>query len=321
MFELDKLDRKILLELDCNSRQSMSQLARRLRQARDTVEYRVQKLQQEGVITKFTAMVDPARLGFTVYNVYLRLAADKQERQRLLKSLQQHSAVSWIAECAGQWDLIFALAVRTKAEFYQAHTALLSEFSSIVLESTVHTVVDVWICAKDYVLNATSGRHVHFEQQADVLTIDSKDQLLLTLLMKDSRTSLTEAARLIKLSSEATARRIQRLEENRIIAGYRIEIDLERLNKQHFKAQIFFHRFTKEVEETFRRFCLEHPNITHYFQEIGPCPVELEMEVKSYARYHEILDQLRELSPGTVRNIHTILLRNTRSSWNWEKAG
>ena len=83
------------------------------------------------------------------------------------------------------------------------------------------------------------------------------------------------------------------------------------------QAQIFFNRFTTDSETVFREFCLDHPNITYYFQEIGPCPVEIEIEVKSYARYHEILDQLRELSPGTVRNIHSIMLRNTRSSWNW----
>ena len=316
-FELDKLDRKILLELDCDSRQSMSQLARHLRQARDTVEYRVQRLKQEGVITRFAAMVDPARLGYTVYNVYLRTAANLLERQKLLKTLQQHKAVNWIAECAGQWDLIFALAVKTKSEFYSAHTSLLSQFSSIVLESTVHTIVDVWICAKDYILNSSSGHHVRFQQQDKPQIIDATDQRLLTLLMKNARITLTEAAREIDLSTEATANRIQNLEKGGVIAGYRIDVNLDKLNKQHCKAQIFFNRFTTDSETVFREFCLDHPNITYYSQEIGPCPVEIEIEVKSYARYHEILDQLRELSPGTVRNIHSIMLRNTRSSWNW----
>ena len=42
------LDRRILYKLDCNSRQSLSELARSVRLGRDLVTYRIDRLRSEG---------------------------------------------------------------------------------------------------------------------------------------------------------------------------------------------------------------------------------------------------------------------------------
>ena len=54
MFELDNLDRKILYYLDLNSRQSVSDLSRRLKHGRDRIHYRIERLIKEEIIKKFS---------------------------------------------------------------------------------------------------------------------------------------------------------------------------------------------------------------------------------------------------------------------------
>ena len=58
MHKIDLKDRKILYELDLNCRQSNTQIGKKVGLKRDVVSYRINRLQEEGVIKNFwTALV------------------------------------------------------------------------------------------------------------------------------------------------------------------------------------------------------------------------------------------------------------------------
>jgi Lrp/AsnC family transcriptional regulator, leucine-responsive regulatory protein len=60
---------------------------------------------------------------------------------------------------------------------------------------------------------------------AEGTALDGTNRLLLTELQEDARLSLAELGRRVGLSSPAVAERIQRLEQEGVIRGYRTEID------------------------------------------------------------------------------------------------
>src|SRR4051794_37049777 len=62
----DDVDQRILAELRTDGRISMSALAERVGVSRATVYTRVENLLATGVITGFSARVDPARVGFGI---------------------------------------------------------------------------------------------------------------------------------------------------------------------------------------------------------------------------------------------------------------
>jgi len=57
------------------------------------------------------------------------------------------------------------------------------------------------------------------------LVTDSRNQKLLTALLKNPRASITELARRVGLSAPATRERLLRLEEAGVIKGWRVELD------------------------------------------------------------------------------------------------
>ena len=59
--------------------------------------------------------------------------------------------------------------------------------------------------------------------------LDRTDLLLLTELQRGARLTNAELAERVHLSPSACLRRVQRLERERVIAGYRAEVDPERL--------------------------------------------------------------------------------------------
>ncbi len=50
MIKIDLKDRKILYQLDLNSRQSLTQIGKNVGLKKDVVSYRIKRLQDEGVI-------------------------------------------------------------------------------------------------------------------------------------------------------------------------------------------------------------------------------------------------------------------------------
>jgi DNA-binding Lrp family transcriptional regulator len=108
--ELDDADRAIISALSTDGRLSMRALAEHIHLSRAGVYARVNRLEKLGVITGYTAVIEPTRLGYGVSAyIYLRIA------QQSWKSVQQRISeipeVEHAALISGDDDL--ALLVRT----------------------------------------------------------------------------------------------------------------------------------------------------------------------------------------------------------------
>lgn len=108
---LDDVDRAIVAALCEDGRMSMRALAARLHISRAGAYTRVQRLENVGVITGYTAQVDPQRYGYGVSAyVHLKIAqpAWKQLRTRLMTIAEvEHAAL-----VSGDSDIV--LLVRTR---------------------------------------------------------------------------------------------------------------------------------------------------------------------------------------------------------------
>lgn len=69
---LDAVDRELLRRLADGARVSMAELGRAVRMSRPSVAERLQRLEDRGVIRRFTVDVDPKSLGFAI-GAYIRV--------------------------------------------------------------------------------------------------------------------------------------------------------------------------------------------------------------------------------------------------------
>jgi len=63
---LDDIDRRILVELQDEGRVTMAELGRRVNLSAPAVGERVQRLEESGVITGYSAVVDPRAIGYPI---------------------------------------------------------------------------------------------------------------------------------------------------------------------------------------------------------------------------------------------------------------
>lgn len=111
MIELDDIDRRMIDELRRDGRRTIPSLAEAVGVSRATAYARFDRLVERGVITGFTATVDPAALGLGVAALVLVNVRQGNWRE-LQRQLRDLPGVEWLGVATGPFDFV----ILTRAE-------------------------------------------------------------------------------------------------------------------------------------------------------------------------------------------------------------
>lgn len=118
MIELDNIDRQLLGVLRSNARESVSAIAKRLKVSRATVQNRISKLEQSGIITGYTTLVSSASSeGVALVRALMSIEIISSSTPKLRQQLLAEPSVCAIHTTNGRWDVIIELQARSLDEF------------------------------------------------------------------------------------------------------------------------------------------------------------------------------------------------------------
>ena len=105
---IDVKDQKILKELKKNSRNSTKNIAKIIQIPRVTVHDRIQKMQEKGIIKKFSVNIDYKKIGLpTEVFVFVGFQPNVEVSQReLAKRIGKLKGVSEVHIISGEYDLL-----------------------------------------------------------------------------------------------------------------------------------------------------------------------------------------------------------------------
>ncbi len=102
---LDDVDRRIVAALIDDGRLSINELASRVGVSRATAYARLDRLRANGVITGFTAKVDPAKVGYGVAALIL-VNVEQNEWRAARDELLDLPGVEYLAFTSGGFDMV-----------------------------------------------------------------------------------------------------------------------------------------------------------------------------------------------------------------------
>jgi DNA-binding Lrp family transcriptional regulator len=108
---LDALDRQIVACLLSDARRSFRAMGEEVGLSAPAVKRRVDRLVDEGVIERFTAVVDPRRLGWTIEAVIEVFCADATSPERIRAALYDLPEVAAAYTVTGEADAVVHLQV------------------------------------------------------------------------------------------------------------------------------------------------------------------------------------------------------------------
>jgi Lrp/AsnC family transcriptional regulator for asnA, asnC and gidA len=105
---LDKLDWQILQAIQENSKQTYSEIGRKLGVAHSTVYDRIKKLEKSGIITGWTVDVDAEKLGINQIAAYMTVYTDPKESETVAKKLAESKEILEVSMSLSEELLILA---------------------------------------------------------------------------------------------------------------------------------------------------------------------------------------------------------------------
>lgn len=303
--KIDKIDRKILAELDKNCRIPSTQLAKKVGKSRQAVEYRINQLVGKGIIISFNASINPHKIGYKAYKIYVKLKNIPQEKEKLFNYLRNSGRVYWMGECSGSWDLIFSFFAKNDYEFFELKNEFISKFSRVIVNEEDGILIDV----KQYLKMYFTGKVEEPTMFAGEIVnnkLEKIDFAILGQVVNNGRISLVDLAKKVNSTEIIVKNKIKKLQEKGILIQFRIGVNLSKLGLELYKAIIRLDRYNKEDEKKLLAYISKLPNVQYFIRNISQ--IEPELVVSSYQEYYEIIENLKKEFPEVIHTIDTVLM-------------
>lgn len=131
---IDKLDQRLIQELQNDGRQSNTQLARTAGVSEGCVRNRIKDLQKKGVI-KIRAVVNPYEIGYGFISV-MALQVRMSELREVARMLAEKPNIYYLAFVAGRYDLLAIVLAKTPEELSSFIKEHVSSIPSIIRTET-----------------------------------------------------------------------------------------------------------------------------------------------------------------------------------------
>ncbi len=304
MVKIDLKDRKILYQLDLDCRQSNTQIGKKVGLKKDVVSYRVNKLQDEGVIKNFWTLIDTFRLGYNVFRVYINFQYVNSELKEDIIQYFVNYQNSWVvATVKSEIDLDVVIWVKDIFEFYQFWDKTLDLYEDYFEKYAISIYTQAIIYKKSYLLPGEqdgSTREMHrISCGGKPVEIDETDYKLLNELAVNARTPQLDLAEKLGCSSQSVNYRIKNLVKSGVIKAFRVNIDLSKLDLRSYKVDIYLkdHKLKKPILDYLK----EKPYIEYMNFAIGWADLEPEFVVKNFDELLKILDEINKDFSGAIK--------------------
>ena len=310
--DIDDFDRHLLFELDKDCRQSTGQLAGRLGKSRQTVEYRIKRLQESKVLLGFNATFNTSKMGYHLYKFQLKLRDFPEETERLINYLNQSGRTYWVGRSSGTWDLLFSVFYQRKKELIEIMNDLTLKFPRNIVEITGHPIVEIQQFPKMYLTRQIEAPREHTGEEVFDSELDAIDYGLIAELVRNARASIKQLAETLGVAPNIVRRKMQRLEESGVIVQYRISVDHRLLGFDFYKVIFGLNGYTADEHDRFYAYISNIPEVQFYVRNFWS--VELELMANSFEYYQSLIDDLKRAFPRMLGEYDTVLL--STDEWN-----
>lgn len=311
VYGLDKIDKRILYELDKNCRISDNQLAKAVNRSREAVRNRIRKLTDDGVIQGFITSINPSKLGYMFFKLYFQLVNNPKERERFYEYVKKLPGLYWFGGNDGTWDLHGTFYAKNVKEFNKLKNALYSEFKHIIIKRDIGTLVNVRQYSKKYLIEDLKERPEPAIFADDVINneLDELDKKILNIIVQNARISLVELSQKTNSTVDIVRNRMKKMEEKEIIMQYRVAINHSKIGYTMFKAFVYFNNLSEENEAKLLEYAKQHTKIVYLIRQLSSWDIELEIMARNYEEFIEIMNGIRSKFLESLRNYEFALMR------------
>ncbi len=208
---LDELDLRLIGELERDGRQSVSELAGRLRMSWSTIADRLERLQQEKII-RFLTLIDPLAIGHTK-QVLVAINAPPSRIDSVARRLADIREVYHVSIHTGRYDIFASVSLPEAVDLWDFVSSSLAPIKDITRAETM-----VSLKVAKFSLSLLANRSIAAGRSEPLQRgLDGLDYRLLGQLRASPRSAYTSLAASAGCSKATARRRIERLIDDQVL--------------------------------------------------------------------------------------------------------
>jgi Lrp/AsnC family transcriptional regulator, leucine-responsive regulatory protein len=292
---LDVKNRKLLYELECNSRKPASLLAKKIGLSKAAVIYRMQQLEKNGIIEGYRAYIDFGKLGYTNIRLLLNLQrAPPEKEEEILNYLKTQEIVKSLFFMEGFYNVSLNLVTKDIIQVHLLWQNIRKKFLNYLGERSMSILVGQKYFTRAYLLENPKNK-ISIDQSSPpkLVSHDSLDLKIINSLASNARIPLIDIARKNGVTVKTAIKRIKILEQNKIIVRYGLLLDGEKIGYQRFRIHGTLMSMNENKIKEFSQFCTEHPNIVLEDEFLGGDDFEMELNVKGISQLRSLVSEFK----------------------------
>ena len=316
--KLNLTDKKILYELDFNSRNPVTVIAKKLKISRDVVTYRMKGFVEKGIIQKYHTIIDIAKLGYTAHKYFIRFQSITEEKEKeFIEYVKNHPDIIYSASYDGKFDSVISIWARSVENLSESLREISEKFGSFLGEGEIATIIKGEYSVRNYLIaDKKYTKRYFFGSAPQPIKIDDTNKKILIELGKDARITSVEIAKKLDISADAVYQRIDKLEKSGIIQNYNIVPNEEKYPFIHYKLLVSLHNLNKNKKEQLEEYCRQHKNIWYFCTCLGPWNFEIDLDMETSEDFRNFLKELRLNFSGIIKD-YTVLTAYKTHKYNF----
>jgi len=305
---LDKKDTTILQELEKDSRQNFSNIARKIRLSKQSTGYRIKSLVEKGIISHFVTIVDTKKLGYTFYDVLFQFnRVSRQKETEVLEFMRSLPEVCWLVSCVGKWNALAAILVRDVNEFHDCVQRILDRFKDSIAERNFFIVVDGYPCVKKYLFDEVPIKNSFIFGERKHLDLSTTDRRILQTLKNDTRVTNMEIGRKIGARHETVKRHIAAMQNSGIIQAFSIKLNPRPYGFSWYIVLMHTDPMSESERRSFLNYLKNEKNAVFLITASGSCDFVVDLHVLGQLELDDVINGWKEKFPG-IKSYEPILV-------------
>lgn len=297
MVHLDIKDKKLLVVLAQNSRQSQSQIGKAVGISKSAVAYRINQLKKQGIIRRFLTVVNLTAVGYTTYNVFFKIHATKEKEDALFHYFDNHPFVQWCCRFLGEWDFHAEIVAKDIMHFNAIMAEITQSLGDILEDYRVHTALEIFTVnhlPKIFVQEAQLPMPEAVKRiWKSEYVLDAMDKKILHELNNDAVAPLHLLAEKCGATIDVVHYRMKKLMHNGIIITYIPLVAIYNLGFTEYFCHVHMRNLTKEKANSLKHHMLNNPYVKYAFRGASQLEVLFLIAVPSVAELDETIRELK----------------------------
>ena len=302
---LDLKDRKLLLALDMDARAPDSSIAKIVGLSKQLTNYRIKRLEKQEIVLSYYPVIDHTKLGLQLYRIALKLEnLTKEKEQEMINYLKDHSA--WMVSVLGNWDIWMAIYARNEFDFMKFWTNFYERYGAYTENRWISLMTKFLNFERSFIYPQKKNRDKKFiiGENLKIAPINDIDLEIIKELTKNARQTSLELSKKINQTERIVRYRLQKLENQKIILGYRPFINTNLLGFKYYKLFIQLKDVTKQDLQKIKTYITQNPNVVYNTEALGGYDFEIEVQFSDSQELMKFISNLREAFPTNIKNIN-----------------